>query len=339
MQIAQQQQQPQPQAGLLELLENVKGSELSESELNHSLIIFPKGIDKILESLNERQRKWLARNLWLRLSTLIKTQTRLAVIDQYLFDGPVPGAFGKVGTEVQFVVKGSALYCAKTMRNEVQLRGEFDVATRIHKNHFCPTVMPVFELLELSEGRFSMVTPYYPLALSTLANGLLHKEGCINVALCGLATIKAFQSVNLCHGDIKPANMMLTANGQLVVTIDFGSTVKNGQSLTSVTPKLGLNCVLEGSLKYDLTCLASSLYSLCTGQNLPDTSEALLESIETNNSMHSTALTIAKFCLEGSDIDSIWEDAKHFVEALDTETVNRSLIVSFNSVWPARRET
>jgi hypothetical protein len=46
----------------------------------------------------------------------------------------------------------------------------------------------------------------------------------INMAICALVTIKAFSNKNLCHGDIKPSNMMFQAGSRTIVTIDFGFT-------------------------------------------------------------------------------------------------------------------
>jgi serine/threonine protein kinase len=118
--------------------------------------------------------------------------------------------------------------------------------------------------------------------LYPLANGNLQEEGCVNVALCGLATIKAFHRQGVCHGDIKPGNMMLTARrDNSVITIDFGSCVEYGESLVSATPGFGRECPQEGSLKYDLTCLASSLYMIGTGDSLlPETTQQLVQSLE-----------------------------------------------------------
>ena len=277
----------------------------------------------------------MASRLWIRVSVCIKTQTRLAVRGQYLFDGPVPGAFGNVGTEVQFAVRGSSLFCAKIMRETGDLQREYDIATRIHCNQTCPTVMPVLNLINLpgEPRRVAMVTPYYPIPLSTLANGNMQEEGCVNVALCGLATIKAFHKEGVCHGDIKPGNMMLTARSDnIVVTIDFGSAVEYGKSLVSVTPGFGLECPQGGSLNYDLTCLASSLYTICTGEKLPKTSFQLAQNLERPNQRFPPALQIAMSCLQLADIDTIWEHAKGCVETADA--LDRSLIVPYDTVWP-----
>lgn len=297
---------------------------------------YSKLIDDILGKTDKRERSRLVDRLWIRLSVRIKTQTRLAVRGQYLFDDPVPGAFGNVGTEVQFAVRGSSLFCAKTMRDTGDLQREYNVASRIHANQSCPTVMPALDLIYLpgEPRRVAMVTPYYAMPLSPLANGNLHEEGCINVALCGLATVKAFHREGICHGDIKPGNMMLTSKSdKIVVTIDFGSAVEYGESLVSVTPGFSLECPQEGSFKFDLTCLASSLYMVCTGEQLPETSLQLVENLESGDQQQrSPTLQIAKGCFQLNDIDSIWEYAKGCVEAADG--LDRSLIVAYDSIWP-----
>ena len=331
----QQQQQPPQQAGITDLLEEAKGGPLTDSEIDYALANHSRYIDEILGKTDQQERSRLVSRLWIRLSVRIKTQTRLAVRGQYHFDGPVPGAFGRAGTEVQFAVRGSSLFCAKTMLETGDLQREHMIATRIHSNQTCPTVMPVLDMIDLpgEPRRIAMVTPYYPIPLAALANGNLHEEGCVNVALCGLATIKAFHRKGICHGDIKPGNMMLTARSDnLIVTIDFGSAVEYGESLMSATPQFGLNCPLEGSLKYDLTCLASSLYVICTGEKLPETSKQLLEKLVGGNRMLPPTLQIAMICLQLNDIDSVWESTKVCIEAADG--MDHSLIVRHDTVWP-----
>ena len=351
----QQQQPPQPRqaGGITDLLEEAKGGPLTDSEMDYVLANHStRYIDEILGKTDPRERSRLAKRLWNSLCVRIKTQTRLAVRDQYLFvDGPVPGAlFGRAGTEVQvqFAVRGSLLFCAKTMLVETgNLQREHMMATRIHSNQTCPTVMPVLDMIHLpgEPRRITMVTPYYypipPLAPAlAIANGNLHlqEEGCVNVALCGIATIKAFHRKGICHGDINPGNMMLTASSDnVVVTIDFGSAVEYGESLVSVTPQFGLNCPLQGSLKYDLTCLASSLYVICTGEKLPETSKQLLEKLGGGNRMLTPTLQIVRICLQLNDIDSVWEAAKVCIEQAADDGMDHSLIVPHNTVWPKVR--
>jgi hypothetical protein len=206
--------------------------------------------------------------------------------------------------------------------------------------------MPVLDFFRLSgePQRVAMVTPYYPLPLSDFASGNLHEEGCINVALCGLAAIKAFHAKGICHGDIKPGNMMLTGAGDnLVVTIDFGSAVAYGEPVTSVTPEFGLDHpAQEGALTFDLTCLASSIYVLTTGEQLPNTSSFLVKLLESHTRKRTQpALQIAKCCLELADIDSIWQEAQSFVNAAlaTNRSLDHSLIVQYASIWPVPQST
>ena len=102
-----------------------------------------------------------------------------------------------------------------------------------------------------------------------------------------------------------------------------------------VCTRAGLNCPLEGSLKYDLTCLASSLYVICTGEKLPETSEQLLEKLVGGNRMLPPTLQIVMICLQLNDIDSVWESAKVCIEAADG--MDHSLIVRHDTVWPKVR--
>ena len=295
-------------------------------------------VDAILSDPNPRRRLRLAKGLWLRLSIRVKTQTRASIVKQYLFDGPVPGAFGSPGTEFQFAIRGSRLYCAKIMLNENNdLQREYELSRYLHRDQICPTVMHAVDLISLpgEPRRVAMITPYFPLPLAPLAGGQLHPEGCINVALCGLATIKAFNAKALCHGDIKPGNMMLTTGeNSLVITIDFGSTAEYGNTLTSTTPGFGLDFPPVASLSYDLACLASSLYILATGRTLPPTALDLRQQIAGIPSL-SPLLRIANLCLSNQgDIDLIWREAVTSLESVQDDDIDGSLIIPPESLWP-----
>jgi hypothetical protein len=100
------------------------------------LVNYSKFIDEIMSRTDQRERS--------RLAEAGGPGT------VSLFHGPVPGAFGKVGTEVQFAVRGSSLFCAKIMREtDGNLQREYTMATRINGNQTCPTVMPVLDWLSL----------------------------------------------------------------------------------------------------------------------------------------------------------------------------------------------
>lgn len=316
-------------------------------------------------------------------------------------------AMASPGTELQFAFLGTSIYCAKvSIRDAAALKREYETSRIIHENQRCETVMPVYDFISLPDGngnddkdelgdayiengndngstniniichqqpeRVAIVTPYYPVSLSQFAGGgnklRLHEEGCINVALCGLATIKAFSAKSICHGDVKPSNMMLAGgckcystennygkrNNNLVVTIDFGSAVPYGERLTSITAEYALDHPCDvGSITYDLTCLASSISVLVIDgwSEVPPyhTRRELISSIDERiQTDPRPSLQIAKCCLERTDIDLIWESAKSYVDAAAMSStsilekdhwglspvLDRSLIVSFDAIWP-----
>ena len=346
-----------PRPDIVHMLEEAKGSPLSASEIEYAFLDHAQLIDYIEKEHDAQERSRMVNHLWKRVSVHVKTKTRLAIKKQYLFGGALHGGDMMLGpgTELQFVAKGSSLYCAKIMTDTAALEREYSVAKKIHESQTCPTVMPVLDVFQLpgkqqqqqQAQRSCMITPYYPLSLSDFCNGELSEEGCINVAICGLASIRAFSVQCICHGDMKPANMMFTGFDNLVITIDFGSAVGYGEPLTSVTAGFGLDhSVQKGSLTYDLTCLASSIYMFATGQQqLPETSDALVEQLEQllllsdlQGALKRPSLQIAKSCLQLADIDSIRGFAISYIDAA-LPSLNQSLLVSFDSVWPSSRST
>ena len=325
---------------VVDLLERFKGKPLTTSEIDYALNECRHYVDEIANASTERKRELLANSLWIRLSLRIRTRTRLLLKEQYLFDGPVPGATTGLGTEIQFVLKGSSLFCAKIMRNVDALQREYDTAVKIHAGQLCPTVMPTIDIIQIpgEAPRAAMITPYYPLALSVSDSGLLCLEGSINAALCGVATLKAFSVKNLCHGDIKPANMMFCASAKTVVMIDFGSACVYGKSLTSITPQFGLDHPPTASLEYDLTCLATSLFVLSTGESPPDTIQKLkaILTSKLKDKMHPT-LQIAQRCLVSQvAIDGIWQDARGCVDK-HLPHLDQELLVLYDDIWPVAR--
>eukprot|EP00977_Amphora_coffeiformis_P006766 scaffold1485_cov171-Amphora_coffeaeformis.AAC.5 len=131
-------------------------------------------------------------------------------------------SFGQARTVLQYVLKGSDLNCAKigdvaTISNEVRM------ARLVHENQRCPSVMRVIDTVNIDDSRLSMIAPFYPLPLSNLD---VQENTVINMAICAF-----FYNKNLCHGNIKPSNMMLQAGNRTIITIDFGSTVRYGEPL------------------------------------------------------------------------------------------------------------
>ena len=329
-------------ANVIDLLESVKGQPLTTQEIDYVLLDFGRHVDQISHASDERKRKQLANSLWIRLSARIRTGTRLKIREQYLFNGPVPGATTALGTEIQFVFKGSSLFCAKIMQNIEALEREYQTAVEIHTGQACSTVMAPIEFIHIpgETARAAMITPYYPLTLAVVSNGLLHLEGIINAALCGVATLKAFNVKRFCHGDIKPANMMFCACAKTVVMIDFGSVSAYGERLTSATPQFGLDHPPTASLVYDLTCLATSLFVISTGKPPPGSIQELKSILEAKESEDRThpALQIALRCLNSpADVDRIWIDARGYVDKY-LPHLDQQLLVLYDEIWPTENK-
>ena len=245
--------------------------------------------------------------LHFKVASKIKTKTATRLQGKYHFDGLIPGASGQGNSTLQFAVHGTWLCCAKISKPS-RILPVISVGMQLMEGQICPTVMPVIDSVQIDSERMAMITPYYPLDVSALdlRNSL---ETATNVAMCGLASVKAFANKKLCHADIKPSNMMLEgARGKTVVMIDFGSSVPYGESITELSFAFGLDCSPQGSLEYDLTCLAVSIVHTVTSTNDPLREEVTRAGLaRAIGDPSDIALKVAKACLtEGTSIDEIW---------------------------------
>lgn len=193
--------------------------------------------------------------------------------------------------------------------------------------------MTVVDSVRIDNNRVAMITSFYPIPVShTTVNDA---TTIVNVALCGLATLKAFSNRGLCHGDIKPSNMMFQAASRTVVTIDFGSCTAYGNMLTATSPPFGMDCETQASLRYDLTCLAASIL-LLSGINLNEiqTREDARAQIKSRVGLH---FSIAALCLDETmeSVDEIWEKCKIMVE-ISLPTAD--WLVDMNEIWPKKSE-
>jgi len=288
--------------------------------------------DKLIQIAQGFMTSANIQRLHFKVANKIKTRTATRVQAKYHFDGLIPGGSGQGNSTLQFAVHGTSLCCAKISKPS-RILPEISVGSRLMEGQVCPTVMPVIDYLQIDSERMAMITPYYPLDVSAL-DLRNSPETATNVAMCGLASVKAFSCKQLCHADIKPSNMMLEgARGKTVVMIDFGSSVPYGESITELSLAFGLDCPTVGSLKYDLTCLAVSIVHTMTSTNDPlrkDVTRAgLFQAIGNPNNI---ALKIAKTCLtEGKSIDEIWEEAKELVES---QFENAEWLVDLRYIWP-----
>lgn len=153
-----------------------------------------------------------------KVANKIKTTTKTRVQGKYHFDALIPGASGQGNSTLQFAVHGTSLCCAKISKPS-RIMPEMVIAAKLTEGQVCPTVMQVIYHIQIDSERMTIITPYYPLDVSAL-DLQNSPESAINVALWGLASVKAFSCKELCHSDIKPSNMMLEgARGKSVVMI------------------------------------------------------------------------------------------------------------------------
>jgi serine/threonine protein kinase len=309
-------------------LSRIAGRELTDSEVSCLISNFSAQAQYIGQN---EVKDHVVHSLFLKIQRLVKTKTKTTIVSKYSFDGPVPMSNGQGDTTLQYVFRGSELFCAKTGKPH-QIQSEFDIGKRIHEGQSCPTVMPVVGIIAIDEERASMLTPYYPLPLSSLTP---QPSTVVNMALCGLCTVKAFSARNICHGDIKPANMMMQSSGRIIVSIDFGSSIAYGEAITSQTPLFGLDCPCEGSLRYDLTCLATSIVFMRTGNyNLAEFSSVstLMDWLQRPENSVILEYQIASACLdETKSIDEIW----HTCSALTLPENHTEWIVDRQEIWPS----
>ena len=207
------------------------------------------------------------------------------------------------------------------------------VGTQLFEGQVCPTVMQAIDSVQIDSEQMAMITPCHPLDASAL-DLRNSQETATNVAMCGLASVKAFSDKKMCHADIKPSNVMLEgAKGKTVVMIDFGSSVPHGETITELSFAFGLDCSPEGSLKYDMTCLAVSIVHTMTSTNDPLREEVTRAGLSRAiGKSQNIALKIAKACLtEGKSIDEIWEESKEWIKS---KFGNAEWLIDLEYVWP-----
>lgn len=245
----------------------------------------------------------------------IKTATKFVLFAEgcpYIFDGTIVDAHGQGNTVFQYAFKGSNVYCAKIGPEKVVSR-EFDIGGRVNELQF-PSVMPVVALVQVpdesSADRVALLTPLYPASLDRFC-GTLGESDLLNTARCTVSAIICFQKAGLCHGDIKPGNMMLANSRNLVVTIDFGSAVAiDSVAGGGTTDFYGLADAF-GTVFYDRTCLAVSLAHLKWGdefvQSEANKDRDTFMQYLMPKSRHSVVDIIFKLLDQSIDVEEVWE--------------------------------
>jgi hypothetical protein len=110
------------------------------------------------------------------------------------------------------------------------------------------------------------------------------------------------------------------------VTIDYGSVVSNGDDIREFTPGYPLDAPPIGSFRWDLNCVASTLFVLASGHEHSFRQRAALREYATNHP--SVVFSVIIHCLDDSTTsDNLWEGALAIVSQNHAQIVPELLRV------------
>ena len=200
----------------------------------------------------------------------------LAATSAFVLDGPIPDARGQTGVELLYAFRGSRVCCAK-VGGKATLQHEFDVAAAVHAAVLAPTVVRMLALEAVTrrasvEPYAALIMPLYSLTVGAAACAMdagvaaAQSAFALNVAVCTLSAVAAFDLAGLAHGDIKPSNLLLASDGSgLVVLCDLGTARRRGQAF-SESSAFSLNLARTASLRYDIVSLGATLASVLSAR-------------------------------------------------------------------------
>lgn len=155
-------------------------------------------------------------------------------------------------------------------------QNEFDICRQVHQELECPFLMNPIEVLdqkdqEKDQEEKILVMPQYGsfnLAEWTCRREIPLPVECIDqVASAAICALFAFHCQGLCFADMKPDHIQPHEQNRFVV-IDVGSVVPIGGFLSSCIDRYKMNEREIPSERFDLTCLATTLWEFYTGQNV-----------------------------------------------------------------------
>ena len=200
------------------------------------------------------------------------TARRFSSASTFVLDGPIPDARGQPGVEFLYAFCGSRVFCAK-VGLRAPLEHELRVSAAVHAASIAPTVVCAAALETVTrraatEPYAALMMPLYSmtvgaasLAMDTGA-GAARDAFALNVALCALAAIKAFDLAGFAHGDIKPSNLLIAGDSTgVLVLCDLGTARMRGEPFAE-SSAFSLNLVRTASLRYDVVSLGATLTSL-----------------------------------------------------------------------------
>ncbi|KXZ43958.1 hypothetical protein GPECTOR_76g779 [Gonium pectorale] len=211
-------------------------------------------------TMTERQATKVLRDIKSRL----KTSTKNVILNDrgYIFDEHLSSA-GQARSSLYYVFKGAGVYCGKVYHpGEVaSMTNEKTVSEAVHRDQHWPTLIKVIDAFHA--GRHAVLI--LPLLAKSAADLLVATaadvgdEATAYVCMGVLAAMAGLASNGWCHGDIKPANIMLTGDQKRVVLVDLGACTRVPELLTEFTKHYALGLPNVAGLQWDLACLASTL--------------------------------------------------------------------------------
>lgn len=200
-------------------------------------------------------------------STMYSMTLAEATRKGYLINGPMDKMYPHVQTGLDR--KGNRCVF-KTCPTKASGMFELHTMQAVHALLPCDFLCAPIEL-EVIHEKHVLVMPDYGISAQQLAvdhklslpeRWLLNVAGSVGAALCGIHLL------NKCWVDIKPGNIVL---GPRVVLVDGGSVTEMGNKITTGTPQYSMDVPKIASIRFDLTCLASTLFQLATGtSSIPD---------------------------------------------------------------------
>jgi len=173
-------------------------------------------------------------------------------------------------------------------------------------------VRSVEDLIRAWQTKFKKKETAPPIELEDMCT--LSEQAVANVFLTVVKALQYLNGKRICFSDIKPANILIGADGKMVLC-DFGAVVYYGDEIMEATTSYCLfdveNCIEDygkkGCLKMDLVCLATTLMAMTTYPlNSPRFSifrSRVLEYKERGN----FAGCLAHLCLCSDNIAEFWK--------------------------------
>ena len=242
------------------------------------------------------------------------TARRFSSASTFVLDGPIPDARGQPGVELLYAFSGSRICCAK-VGSRAALEHELGVSVAVHAASFAPTVVCAAALETVTrratiEPYAALMMPLYSMTVgvASLAMdagvGAAREAFVLNVALCALAAVKAFNLASFAHGDIKPSNLLIAGDSTgVIVLCDLGTARLCGEPFAE-SSDFSLNLERTASLRYDVVSLGATLASLlssCINVRLCGDVAALRKVIDGLSEHSSLLWRFVEACLSFAD--------------------------------------